>query len=688
MGDSLRSIVSNRVLAAIREVQSPWKVLVVDSVSVRVIGAACSMYDITEEGISLVENIELNREPMAEMEAIYFVSPTYASMKRICDDFANPRDPKYDAAHIFLTSHISDEVLFPVKNCAGLRRYLKTLKELNIEFLASEAQAFSLDVPEALHLLAGVADSKPRAALQMTIAQRMVTLFVTLGMRPEVRYCATRSSLSTAEQESNKLLHLDSCEGIARALEQALDRVEKQAVRTGVQLWRRSTHPCRLVIVDRAWDPLTPLLHDFHYQAMTHDVLEVRGDRYTHRYVSNEGKATEKEVVLNEADALWPRLRHQHVAEAIDMLIADFQEFMDQNHVAGLQKGQVGDLKHMAEAIKNMPQYQELMARYSLHMDVTKSCMARFNASKLEDVAEVQQSLATGSSSDGKKVKKAQMLAAVSALLRDPLVHDGDKLRLILAYLLTNEEASSPARQAAGLSLLREARLEHCDRAVRNLDLLGPCPPRQSPAASGIASVFGIKRKSKSSARADDVFFELSRHQAPLKWVMQDGLKGSLSPTIFPHVHANGGAGGGGGGLQREGDAGRGGASADKAVEDMLATAKSVRSRPRSSASRAREGAGGGAGREQRDLHVTESKSLIDSGPVLVVLVSGGVTHAEMRHAYAVSRAQQRLVLIGGTEIMGPRAYVADLLSLHDPALHDAAQILKAREATSESLVW
>ena len=78
MGDSLRSIVSNRVLAAIREVQSPWKVLVVDSVSVRVIGAACSMYDITEEGISLVENIELNREPMAEMEAIYFVSPTYA----------------------------------------------------------------------------------------------------------------------------------------------------------------------------------------------------------------------------------------------------------------------------------------------------------------------------------------------------------------------------------------------------------------------------------------------------------------------------------------------------------------------------------------------------------------------------------------------------------------------------------
>ena len=39
---------------------------------------------ITDEGVSLVENLELDREPMCAMEAIYFVSPTYESMKRIC----------------------------------------------------------------------------------------------------------------------------------------------------------------------------------------------------------------------------------------------------------------------------------------------------------------------------------------------------------------------------------------------------------------------------------------------------------------------------------------------------------------------------------------------------------------------------------------------------------------------------
>ena len=150
MAENLRSIVSKRVLAAIREVDTSWKVLVVDSVSVRVISAACSMSEITDEGVSLVENLDLAREPMAAMEAIYFVSPTYESMKRICADFANPDDPMYDAAHIFLTSHITDEALFPVKQCRGLRQYLRTLKELNVEFLASEPQVFSRTLHQGL----------------------------------------------------------------------------------------------------------------------------------------------------------------------------------------------------------------------------------------------------------------------------------------------------------------------------------------------------------------------------------------------------------------------------------------------------------------------------------------------------------------------------------------------------------
>jgi hypothetical protein len=66
---------------------------------------------------------------------------------------------------------------------------------------------------------------------------------------------------------------------------------------------------------------------------------------------------------------------------------------------------------------------------------------------------------------------------------------------------------------------------------------------------------------------------------------------------------------------------------------DILATAKSVRSRGRTSG----EGGGyegGGWGGGTRD----EGKVQLGSGPVLVVMFCGGVTFAETRLAYALSK--------------------------------------------------
>jgi len=53
-----------------------------------------------------------------------------------------------------------------------------------------------------------------------------------------------------------------------------------------------------------------------------------------------------------------------------------------------------------------------------------------------------------------------------------------------------------------------------------------------------------------------------------------------------------------------------------------------------------------------------DSKSLLETAPVLVILVGGGVTFQETRAAYSLSKTHKRLVLIGGTELAGPRAFV------------------------------
>jgi syntaxin-binding protein 1 len=71
------------------------------------------------------------------------------------------------------------------------------------------------------------------------------------------------------------------------------------------------TQTASLLIVDRSADPLTPLLHEFTYQAMVCDLLDVKEGRYTYQYTDRGGKPVQKEVLLDESDPLWPSLRHK-----------------------------------------------------------------------------------------------------------------------------------------------------------------------------------------------------------------------------------------------------------------------------------------------------------------------------------------------------------------------------------------
>ena len=120
----------------------------------------------------------------------------------------------------------------------------------------------------------------------------------------------------------------------------------------------------------------------------------------------------------------------------------------------------------MSEAIKAMPQFKELLGKYSLHMDLTKKCMSQYETNSLEGVSGEEQNMSTGEDVDGNPPK--DLLVKVSAHLQSAGVLARDKLRLLMIYVVTQTGVTeADVARLAGLAGFREG--DSSTQALQNL---------------------------------------------------------------------------------------------------------------------------------------------------------------------------------------------------------------------------
>lgn len=87
-------------------------------------------------------------------------------------------------------------------------------------------------------------------------------------------------------------------------------------------------------------DTFAPFLHEFTYQAMANDLLDIEnGKSYRYRFASTNTPEAyeERTATLSDNDTLWTQVRHMHMKDAIDKLMSDFNKFLEEN--AGYRAG-------------------------------------------------------------------------------------------------------------------------------------------------------------------------------------------------------------------------------------------------------------------------------------------------------------------------------------------------------------
>lgn len=81
-------------------------------------------------------------------------------------------------------------------------------------------------------------------------------------------------------------------------------------------------------------DLFAPLVHEFTYQAMVHDLLPLEeGDKvyYKTSMDQKEGSVDMKNIEIGEKDNIWVKNRHLHMKDLLEKLASDFQTFKAKN---------------------------------------------------------------------------------------------------------------------------------------------------------------------------------------------------------------------------------------------------------------------------------------------------------------------------------------------------------------------
>merc|ERR1712241_639809 len=420
------------------------------------------------------------------------------------------------------------------------------------------------------------------------MAEQLATLCSTLGEYPSIRY--------RADFERNA--------EFVQMVQQKLD-----AYKAGEPTMGEGPEKAKsiLLIVDRGFDTISPLLHELTFQAMAHDLLPIENDVY--RYEASEGQ--QKEVLLDENDDLWVEMRHHHIAVVSQSVTKKLKNFNKEKRIQGDSKNAMRDLSQM---IKKMPQHQKELAKFSTHLHLAEECMKTYQ-SHVDKLCKVEQDLAMGEDAEGEKIR--DHMRNIVPILLDESLTIKDKIRIILLYILSKNGITEENLT----KLIQHAQIPNEDRdMITNLALVG----FNVVVDGNRKKIWQIKRKK----RINDQTYQMSRWTPILKDIIEDCIADKLDNSHFPFL-----------GGQRHGSLSTGG-------------------HPTSG----RYGGWHGGNKEK----VTNQKNV----PRVLVYVMGGATFSEFRVGYEVSNDRKNWeVIVGGSQILTPEVFLTEVQKLSSGGL-------------------
>ena len=426
---SLRNLTTNRLIDDLIEnslqlAQDSFTLIIVDSYSAKLLSNYLTMTDILNKGIFSVESIYNTRQNFPNYNAIYFISPTENSINLLKKDFLN--HPKYKKILIYFT-HKIEENNFNLLIANNIIKRTILCKELNLSFFIKENNVFDLNFESGLKIF--TLDDINKENLIKSISYRVFSVCTTLKFFPYIQY-----------QKSSKLCY-KLCEFLENLL-QEFGRI-KNLQRNGI-----------LLLTDRTFDPMTPLLHDYVYEPLVFDLfsdkinkndeidVNFENDNNNNNIINsnsneNQNKKNKKILKLSDKFELWNSYKLLHFANVLEKISEDFENFRASDLSKVRKTNDSTNLEDMAKIITKMSSYKLKSEELSNNLYLAKELKELVSKNFIGEVIKLEQQIVTGKNEKDEIIKERDLFKNFT-ILKAKLQNNREELIRLLLILYTN----------------------------------------------------------------------------------------------------------------------------------------------------------------------------------------------------------------------------------------------------------
>lgn len=492
------SAIKAYVVKMTTESEPGMKVLLMDKETTSVISMVYGQSEIQQKEVFLLERIDspsfANSTGLRYLKCLAFLRPTQQNISALCSEL---RNPKYGAYYIYFSNIIAKA---DIKILAEHDEHevVKEVQELYMDYLAVNPHLFSLGLSSTMTML----NWNP-SALQLTV-QGIISVLLSLKKCPIIRYQANSNICRDLGTRVDEVMNKESSLFAFNQINNSL-----------------------LLILDRRDDPVTPLLNQWTYQAMVHELLTINNNRVNLSSIPGVAKELTEVVLSVEQDTFYAKNVFLNYGE----IGTNIKQLMDHFQAKAKSHQKIETIADMKSFVESYPQFKKLSGNVTKHVTVIGELSAMVNKHNLLDVSEIEQELSSQNNDH------YAHLQSVKKLITNDKIRDIDAAKLVMLYALRYQNHNN--NDVTGLiELLKKRNVS--DRLLKNivniLEYAGS-HARQSDLFNVENAVKITKRFIKGLSGVDNVY---TQHKPLLHETLEDLIKGRLKEQLYPYLGSHG----------------------------------------------------------------------------------------------------------------------------------------------------